>query len=198
MSAPPAQTGRLAYASTSAPPPTSIPPAAAQAPSHMTESKGTPPMGFPTSEPPKAPAINTTELLQGLTSLGILQGGNAVSTPPMAQESVSTPTPPPPFAGIRLESKDLQMCVLLEHEKMEHRTEYYKLCFHSWQCSTRCSGSALLGTTTSMQTMWLPIPKNRTRAIQDGCTFRFPFPTESKNEGTCQAWIIKIMVRDRR
>ncbi|CDS13196.1 hypothetical protein LRAMOSA05374 [Lichtheimia ramosa] len=112
MSAPPAQTGRLAYASTSAPPPTSIPPpaAAAQAPSHMTESKGTPPMGFPTSEPPKAPAINTTQLLQGLTSLGILQGGNAVSTPPMAQESVSTPTPPPPpSAGIRLESKDLQI-----------------------------------------------------------------------------------------
>lgn len=146
MSAPPAQTGRLAYASTSAPPPTSIPPPPppAQAPSHMTESKGTPPMGFPTSEPPKAPAINTTELLQGLTSLGILQGGNAVSTPPMAQESVSTPTPPPPppSAGIRLESKDLQMCVLLEHEKMEHRTEYYKLCFQvldqvQWKCFTR-------------------------------------------------------------
>lgn len=154
MSAPPAQTGRLAYAPTSAaatpPPPTSIPPQQQQAPStasHMAEAKGTPPMGGPfpptttaTSEP-KAPAINTTELLQGLTSLGILQGGtpsNVVSTPtppPMIQEqqqhaSISTPPQHSATAGIRLESKDLQMCVLLEHGKrMGHRTDYHFINF---------------------------------------------------------------------
>ncbi|CDH54150.1 mrna cleavage factor complex component [Lichtheimia corymbifera JMRC:FSU:9682] len=133
MSAPPAQTGRLSYAPTSAaatpplPPPTSIPPQQQHAPSttsHMAEAKGTPPMGAPfpstaTTSEPKAPAINTAELLQGLTSLGILQGGtpsNVVSTPtppPMIQEqqhgSISTPPQHSTTAGIRLESKDLQI-----------------------------------------------------------------------------------------
>lgn len=165
MSAPPAQTGRLSYAPTSAaatpplPPPTSIPPQQQHAPSttsHMVEAKGTPPMGAPfpsttTTSERKAPAINTAELLQGLTSLGILQGGtpsNVVSTPtppPMIQEqqhgSISTPPQHSTTAGIRLESKDLQMCVLLEHGKrMGHRTDYHFInlvAFMAFSCRAR-------------------------------------------------------------
>ncbi|KAI7880975.1 hypothetical protein K492DRAFT_177483 [Lichtheimia hyalospora FSU 10163] len=120
MSAPAAQTGRLSYAPTSAAAPsTSIPPAPQPTSSHMTEPKGTPPMSglFPSTSTleQKAPAINTTELLQGLTSLGILQGGAASNVasstppPPVIQEQHATVSTPPLHAGIRLESKDLQI-----------------------------------------------------------------------------------------